>query len=160
MTKGPTTDDREVVALLGRRLVDDVAPEESDYYDLAAESFFAAGRRIPRPRRADDRLGSGLAEALVTVAPVAIMVANEVVKTLISEATKKSASAAGSRVLAVLRRRLTTGEGSAEHTLTVGERQRIRDVVVETTRRHELTEQEVDRIVESVMRALPPEPEQ
>lgn len=150
------TVDRRTVEEAARTAMTELAPAEVDLFPLVAEAFFAEGR-LPARRRIDDRLGAGvdLVDVVVTISPVALMIANEAAKALIGEATKTSVKAVGRRVVgryrAWRRRRKQTPETAPGVATENAElRARLIDLAVE----HALPKEDAARLVDAVLEQL------
>jgi glycosyltransferase involved in cell wall biosynthesis len=104
-------DERELIAELGKLVVDQAAPEELLVFDETADEYFRDPDAVLDPKRRDEAVGFGLDLALVT--PFVLAVATPVVQFLLEAASEAVRNEAKGAIATAVRRLLRRGDAPA-----------------------------------------------
>ncbi|WP_157740302.1 hypothetical protein [Micromonospora auratinigra] len=157
----PPPGEEAAAAELARRVVDRVAPEEGEIFDVVREAYRRDPARLAASADGRDRmLGFGLEGTVALLTPLALGIGVEVVRQLSLEAV--GALEVGDRLRGVLRRRraadppaaLAPAPESAEPAPAAADHARIREVVLTRCRQAGVDPDRADLIADAVIGAL------
>ena len=149
--------ERSVVDAIGRGIVAEVAPAELPMYGPVARAHARGARRQdPSKRRFDDPLGFGAGQAVVLMAPVAVMLAEQFWTAFTAEAATASARSLAGAV----RRVLGLDRPAEAEPLTAEQLAQVREVATGCAQNLTVTPQERALFVDALvgLLAVPPKP--
>ncbi|HEY8980331.1 MAG TPA: hypothetical protein VIU15_12180 [Streptomyces sp.] len=141
--------DQEQVRELGRRIVEAARPDEVENFDTVADAWFEDPERsLTGDAVRNDPTGSGVAQQVVFLAPIALYIAEHVLGTV----TDAVITSVGGRLWGKLRRRRRTAVESALPSATPGlEPEVIRERALRAAIRRGVTGAEAERLADVVV---------
>ena len=156
----PHPEQTQIVVDVAREMVASVAPEELPLYRLTSDAYARDPARAHRPpARSDDMLGFGEGVA-AALAPVALVMAGEVVRFLGEELRKALREQSANAVSAAVKKlfgklgRTTDSGGSSPPTLSARQLAEVRRRALEKARQFRLPQAQADQLADALVAQL------
>jgi hypothetical protein len=149
---------REISAVsVARDVIVQLAPEELFTFDMVAESFLTAQRRVSRRR--EEPLGFGIEAGLVLLTPIVLALAQSVLETLAGDAGRSLARTTAARVGKVFRRRRARPEDAVAvsaqvASLSTAQLTAVRQQAVEKARQLNVDDERAALLADAIVGAL------